>query len=152
MLPLIRLNLLLLDMDIRIENKTFKQFIAILILFLGISCTNSSISEMEELVGIPMQENLNLIKRESQWYDFTGDGYKMEIYKVNCCFIKKYSDVLISKGFYEYNPSLWKQSETYPYIENSHGLYKRFSKNHNEEIYIFFNFNSCTIIYLLVIL
>ena len=72
MLRPIQLNLSQSDMDIRIGNKLF--VITLLIFLLGSSCTNSSISEMEELVGIPMKRELTLSTEYSQWNDFLCIG------------------------------------------------------------------------------
>ncbi len=136
-------------MDIRIGNRIYCVFV--LILFMWTSCTNSSISEMEELVGIPMKEALNPICDECHWNDFNGNGYKIEVYHISQKYLKRYGSVFKSSGFCEYDPTMWKQSEIYPYIKNSNGLYKIFNKN-DEIKYVFLNMSACTIIYFVNIL
>lgn len=149
MLRPIQLNLSQSDMDIRIGNKLF--VITLLIFLLGSSCTNSSISEMEELVGIPMKRELTLSTEYSQWNDFNGDGYKIEVYNVSKEFIQLKLSDFKSKGFDEYNSALWKRSEIYPYIKNSHGIYKIYNTR-NEVDYIFINIDKSTIVYFVNIL
>lgn len=108
---------------------TFKTFaIIVLMSFLGISCTNP-ISEMEKLVGMPMKEALTPIAEEEQWNEFNGDGYKIKVYRVKRDYLKRYYTAFESKGFNEYDPASWKQSEMYRHIKGSHGLYKRFTNN-----------------------
>lgn len=132
-------------------SSTFKTFtMLVLISFLGISCTNP-ISEMEKLVGMSMKEALIPVAEESQWNEFNGDGYKIKVYQVKRDCLERYNASFKSKGFIEYNPALWEQSEMYRYIKDSHGLYKRFTKN-NEYTWVFLNMDAGTIIYYLEIL
>lgn len=147
-------------MSTRIGNRIFRLVIVALILFWGVSCVNP-ISEMEKLVGMPMKEALTPIMEENQWYEFNGDGYKIKVYQVKRDYLERYNAAFKSKGFKEYgsqskdfneyDPASWKQSEVYSYIKNSHGLYKRFSKN-QEVIYVFLNLDAGTIIYWLIVL
>ena len=114
------------------------------------SCFNP-ISEMEKLVGLSMKVALTPVTEENQWNEFNGDGYKIKVYQVKRDCLERYNAAFKSKGFIEYNPASWEQSEMYRYIKDSHGLYKRFTKN-NEYTLVFLNMDAGTIIYFLVIL
>lgn len=118
--------------------------------FLVTSCFNP-ISEMEKLVGMSMKEALTPVTEENQWNEFNGDGYKIKVYQVKRDCLERYNAAFKSKGFIEYNPAFWEQSEMYRYIKDSQGLYKSFTKN-NEDIRVFLNMDAGTIIYFLVIL
>lgn len=129
----------------------FKTFVILFLMsFLGTSCYNP-ISEMEKLVGMSMEEALTPVTEENQWNEFNGDGYKIKVYQVKRDCLERYNAAFKSKGFIEYNPALWEQSEMYRYIKDSQGLYKSFTKN-NEDIRVFLNMDAGTIIYFLVIL
>ena len=106
---------------------------------------------MEKLVGMSMEEALTPVTEENQWNEFNGDGYKIKVYQVKRDCLERYNAAFKSKGFIEYNPALWEQSEMYRYIIDSHGLYKSFTRN-NEDIRVFLNMDAGTIIYFLVIL
>ena len=118
--------------------------------FLVTSCFNP-ISEMEKLVGMSMKEALTPVTEENQWNEFNGDGYKIKVYQVKRDCLERYNAAFKSKGFIEYDPASWEQSEMYQYIKDSQGLYKRFSKD-NEYICVFLNLEAGTIIYYLEIL
>jgi len=129
----------------------FKTFVILFLMsFLVTSCFNP-ISEMEKLVGMSMKEALTPVTEENQWNEFNGDGYKIKVYQVKRDCLERYNAAFKSKGFIEYNPALWEQSEMYRYIKDSQGLYKSFTKN-NEDIRVFLNMDAGTIIYFLVIL
>lgn len=129
----------------------FKTFVILFLMsFLVTSCFNP-ISEMEKLVGMSMNEGLTPVTEENQWNEFNGDGYKIKVYQVKRDCLERYNAAFKSKGFIEYNPALYEQSEMYRYIKDSQGLYKRFTKN-NEEICVFLNMDAATIIYYLEIL
>lgn len=129
----------------------FKTFVILFLMsFLVTSCFNP-ISEMEKLVGMSMKDALTPVTEENQWNEFNGDGYKIKVYQVKRDCLERYNAAFKSKGFIEYNPALWEQSEMYRYIKDSQGLYKSFTKN-NEDIRVFLNMDAGTIIYFLVIL
>lgn len=129
----------------------FKTFVILFLMsFLVTSCFNP-ISEMEKLVGMSMKEALTPVTEENQWNEFNGDGYKIKVYQVKRDCLERYNAAFKSKGFIEYNPAFWEQSEMYRYIKDSQGLYKSFTKN-NEDIRVFLNMDAGTIIYFLVIL
>lgn len=129
----------------------FKTFVILFLMsFLVTSCFNP-ISEMEKLVGMSMKDALTPVTEENQWNEFNGDGYKIKVYQVKRDCLERYNAAFKSKGFIEYNPASWEQSEMYRYIKDSHGLYKRFTKN-NEYTLVFLNMDAGTIIYFLVIL
>lgn len=129
----------------------FKTFVILFLMsFLVTSCFNP-ISEMEKLVGMSMKEALTPVTEENQWNEFNGDGYKIKVYQVKRDCLERYNAAFKLKGFIEYNPALWEQSEMYRYIKDSQGLYKSFTKN-NEDIRVFLNMDAGTIIYFLVIL
>lgn len=132
-------------------GSTFKTFtVLVLMFFLGISCTNP-ISEMEKLAEMPMKGTLIPVAEENQWNEFNGDGYKIKVYQVKRDCLERYNATFKSKGFIEYNPASWEQSEIHRYIKDSQGLYKRFTKN-NEYTWVFLNMDAGTIIYYLEIL
>lgn len=129
----------------------FKTFVILFLMsFLVTSCFNP-ISEMEKLVGMSMNEGLTPVTEENQWNEFNGDGYKIKVYQVKRDCLERYNAAFKSKGFIEYDPALYEQSEMYRYIKDSQGLYKSFTKN-NEDIRVFLNMDAGTIIYFLVIL
>lgn len=129
----------------------FKTFVILFLMsFLVTSCFNP-ISEMEKLVGMSMKEALTPVTEENQWNEFNGDGYKIKVYQVKRDCLERYNAAFKSKGFIEYDPASWEQSEMYQYIKDSQGLYKRFSKD-NEYICVFLNLEAGTIIYYLEIL
>lgn len=129
----------------------FKTFVILFLMsFLVTSCFNP-ISEMEKLVGMSMNEGLTPVTEENQWNEFNGDGYKIKVYQVKRDCLERYNAAFKSKGFIEYDPALYEQSEMYRYIKDSQGLYKSYTKN-NEDIRVFLNMDAGTIIYYLVIL
>lgn len=129
----------------------FKTFVILFLMSLLVTSCFNPISEMEKLVGMSMKEALTPVTEENQWNEFNGDGYKIKVYQVKRDCLERYNAAFKSKGFIEYNPALWEQSEMYRYIKDSQGLYKSFTKN-NEDIRVFLNMDAGTIIYFLVIL
>lgn len=129
----------------------FKTFVVLFLMSLLVTSCFNPISEMEKLVGMSMEEALTPVTEENQWNEFNGDGYKIKVYQVKRDCLERYNAAFKSKGFIEYNPALWEQSEMYRYIKDSQGLYKSFTKN-NEDIRVFLNMDAGTIIYCLVIL
>lgn len=129
----------------------FKTFVILFLMSLLVTSCFNPISEMEKLVGMSMNEGLTPVTEENQWNEFNGDGYKIKVYQVKRDCLERYNAAFKSKGFIEYNPALWEQSEMYRYIKDSQGLYKSYTKN-NEDIRVFLNMDAGTIIYYLVIL
>ncbi len=120
-------------------------------LILFASCNYvTPVGEVEDMLGVKLRGKIKYIEKQEQWM-FGGDGYKIETFYVKDSF--NVAGIMSNKGHHydsEYVEHHYANSELYPFIKQTTGLYMVDSLN-NVHKQLFYDENGGKLIYYLVI-
>ena len=104
------------------------------------------VGEVEDMLGVKLRGKIKYIEKQEQWM-FGGDGYKIETFKVmDSLYI---ANIMSKKGHHysiEYVEQHYTNSELYPFIKQTTGLYLVGSQN-NVHKQLFYDENGGKLIY-----
>lgn len=139
-------------MDIQKGNK-INIIIVVLILILTFFSCDSTISNMENILGMKLNGKVSLLKKEEKWIKLNGNGHKIMIYSIkDSCLIPIIKRSQGNKfNYYKadsldgcFNPFLFS------FIGHSSGYYKTI-ENENVIQTIVIDSSHCQLIYFLLI-